>query len=201
MKVTPHPQFDVFLAQLKATKHLFSRWQGIAFRAAPLEFSRLTKLLDGMGSLKFGGRWSAAGTFPAANLSLTQAGAVNESGANFTYYNFAPSDVRPKVLAGVRLKLSRVVDLTRREGGGCHAWMPLPDALAENWRKTNDSGHESISQALGRAAHDIGAEALLAPSARVKDVANLVIFPGSLLASSRAEILGPDEIERWLKKR
>jgi RES domain-containing protein len=200
VKVTPHPQFDVFLAQLKATKRLFSRWQGIGFRAAPLEFSRLTKLLDGMGSLKFGGRWSAAGTFPAVNLSLTQEGAVNESGASFTYYNFAPSDVRPKVLVGVRLKLSRVVDWTGRQSEGCHAWMPLHDAPAENWRKANDAGHESISQALGRAAHDVGAEALLVPSARVKDVANLVFFPGSLLASARAEILGRDEIERWLKR-
>jgi hypothetical protein len=45
---------------------------------------------------------------------------------------------------------------------------PDPDArlLAEDWHKVNDAGHESQSQVFGRAAHAIGAEALLVPSAR-----------------------------------
>ena len=201
MKVTPNPRYEVFLAELKESKRRFSRWQGIAFRAAPLEFARLARLLDGMGALKCGGRWSAAGTFRAVNLSLTQEAAVKESGANFTYYNFAPTDVSPKILVGVRLKLAKVIDLRNPKGFRNRSWVRLVELLAENWRKINDAGHESQSQALGRAAHDIGAEALLAHSARTKGGVNLVFFPDSLVGSSKMEILGQDELERWLKKR
>lgn len=101
----------------------------------------------------------------AVNLSVTQETAIKESGANFTYYNFAPSDVRPKILVGVRLKLRKVIDLTNLEGVGQQPWLRLDELLAEDWRNVNDAGHESQSRALGRAAHDLGAEGLLVPSA------------------------------------
>lgn len=64
-----------------------------------------------MGDPFDGGRWSAAGTFPAVNLSTAQEAAIAESGAGFTYYNFALSDVRPKVIVAVRALLNRVIDL------------------------------------------------------------------------------------------
>jgi RES domain-containing protein len=166
-----------------------------------LEFARLARLLDGMGTFKFGGRWMAAGVFPAVNVSLTQEAAMKESAANFTYYNFASMDVRPKVLVGVRLKLAKVVDLTSAHGLGKRSWIRLDELLNEDWRKINDGGHETQSQALGRAIHDVGAEALLAPSARAKGCANVVFFPESLAGSSKMQIIGEDELERWLKKR
>ena len=75
------------------------------------------------------------------------------------------------------------------------------ELLAEDWRQINDAGHESQSQAFGRATHDVGAEALLAPSARIRGGVNLVYFPESVISSSGIEILGEDELARWLKKR
>jgi hypothetical protein len=87
--------------------------------------------------------------------------------------------MKPKVLVGVQLKLEKVVDLTNPHGVRAQPWLPLNELLAEDWRKVNDAGHESQSQAFGRAAHDAGAEALLAPSARVRGGANLVYFPES----------------------
>ena len=201
MKVAPNPRYEAFLAELKAKKSRFSRWQGIAFRATPLEFARLAKLLNGAGALRFGCRWSAAATFRSVNLSLTQETALKESGANFTYYNFAPADVRPKVLVGVRLELTKVVDLTTPRVFGKRLETQMNELLHDDWRKINDGGHESQSEALGRAIHDVGAEALLAPSARVKGGVNLVFFPESLAESAGVEILGHDELQRWLKKR
>jgi len=62
VKLVTNPQYDHFVAELRRTKRRFSKWNGIAFRAAHLEFIRVVKLLDGKGSFKFGGRWSAAGT-------------------------------------------------------------------------------------------------------------------------------------------
>jgi RES domain-containing protein len=138
VKVKANPRYEVFLAALKRRKRLFVKWQGVAFRAAPLEFARLSKLLDGRGSLKFGGRWSAAGTFRAVNMSLSQEAALGESGANITYYNFAASDVRPKVIVGVRLSLCRVIDLRKWKDRPNRAWLQLGGigrgGLAENER-------------------------------------------------------------------
>ena len=201
MKIKPNPRYGAFVAALKKFKRRFSKWQGIAFRAAPLEFARLEKLLDGKGSLQVGGRWLAAGTFRAVNLSTTQETAIKESSANFTYYNFALSDIKPKVVVGVRLKLKKVIDLTNPHGVRAQLWPRWDELLAEDWRQINDAGHESQSQAFGRATHDVGAEALLAPSARVRGGINLVYFPESVVSSSGIEILGEDELARWLKKK
>ncbi|MBI5383312.1 MAG: RES family NAD+ phosphorylase [Verrucomicrobia bacterium] len=201
MKVKSNPRHAAFLAQLKTLKRPFFGWEGIAFRATPLPHANAVKLLDGKGSLKTGGRWSAAGTFPAVNLSTSQETAVKESSASFTYYNFVPSDVRPKVLVGIRLRLSTVLDLVDPRGLRMLPWVVLEELLAEDWRKVNDAGHEAQSQALGRAAHDLGAEGVLAPSARVPGGINIVCFPNSLASQSQMEILGAEEVRRWLKKR
>ena len=73
--------------------------------------------------------------------------------------------------------------------------------LAEDWRQVNDTKHESQSQAFGRAVHDLGAEAILAPSARVPGGRNLIFFPHSLACGSTVEILGENDLNLWLKKR
>lgn len=201
MKLISNPRYDIFFQELKQTKRYFSKWRGIAFRAAPLEFVRIVRLLDGKGSFRFGGRWSAAGTFPAVNLSTTEDAALNEGGASFAYYRLPLAEIKPRVIVGVRLKLGRVIDLTNPIGIDKQPWLHLDELLAEDWRKINDGGHESQGQAFGRAAHDVGTEGLLTPSARVADGVNLVYFPESVLNRSRVEILGQEELERWLKKR
>ena len=81
------------------------------------------------------------------------------------------------------------------------SWVGLEELLVEDWRKVNDAGHEAQSQSLGRAAHDAGAEGVLVPSGRVPGGINVVCFPGSLVAPSQLEILGEEELTRWLKKR
>src|SRR5580698_7073607 len=148
MKISPNPQYDAFVAALGKFERRFSKWEGLAFRAAPLEFARLAKLTDGRGSLKAGGRWVAAGNFRAVNLSTTPETAIKESNASFTYYNFAPDDVKPKVVVGVRLKLKKVVDLAGSHGVRGQPWLPLDELLSEDWRQINDAGHESRSQAF-----------------------------------------------------
>ena len=201
MQVKPNARYEVFLTEFKRIKRPFEKWRGIAFRATPLPYAAAAKLLNGLGSFKFGGRWSAAGAFPAVNASLAPETAVNESGASFTYYNFSLSDVRPKVLVAVRLNLAMVLNLTV-EGTICsRPWLKLDELLAEDWRKINDRGYESESQALGRAAHEAGAEAILIPSARVRGDINLVYFPKSLSKLSKVEILGEEELDHWLNEK
>jgi RES domain-containing protein len=200
VRVAPNPRYSTFLAELQKVRRPFSKWVGLLFRATSLPYAQATKLLNGMGSLNYGGRWSAAGTFPAVNTSTSADTAYAESGASFTYYNFAPSDVRPKLIVVVKVRLHRVLDLVAPKGLRTKAWLELDKLLAEDWHKVNNAMHESQTQAFGRAAHDIGAEALLVPSARVPGGMNLVYFPESLMTKSKVEILGEDDL-RWVKKR
>lgn len=201
MKLTPSSSFEPFLAELRGLERPFSKWKGLLFRASPLPYANALKLLNGLGSYRHGGRWSAAGTFPANNLSLSPETALKESGANFSYYNFVPSDVRPKVVVAIRARFSRVLDLVAPASIAKSDWLQLDRMLSEDWREANDHGSESTTQAFGRAAQLIGTEALLIPSARIKSAANLVYFPDSLLRSSKVEIMGEEELGRWLKKR
>ncbi len=201
MKPAANPRYATFLLELRKLKRPFCEWSGLLFRASPLEYARVAKFLDGKGSLAHGCRWSAAGTFPANNLSTAPETAVAENSATFTYYNFALSGVRPTVLVAVRANLFQVFDLVAPKGIRTRLWLELDKLLAEDWHKINDAGHESQSQAFGRAAHDLGAEALLVPSARVPGGINLVYFPRSLASRSTVEILGEDELIRWLKER
>jgi RES domain-containing protein len=199
MKLVPNPRYETFLAELKKLSRLFSKHKGFLFRASPLPYANAARLLDGRGSLQHGGRWSAARTFPASNLSTTPEAAFTESGANYTYYNFASSDVRPKITVAVRARFSNVIDLVAPKGIRAKPWLELDQLLVEDWRKVNDKKQESQSQAFGRAARDVGAEALLVPSARAPGGMNVVYFPESLAPASKVEILGEAELSRWLK--
>ncbi len=199
VQVAPNPRYDIFLSELKRVRRPFVKWTGFLFRASELTYAQAEKMLDGMGSMQHGGRWSAAGTFPAVNLSTAQETALAESGASFTYYNFALSDVRPKVIVAVRARLNRVIDLVAQGGIRKKPWLELDKLLAEDWHKVNNAKHESQSQAFGRAAEAFGAEALLAPSARVSTGMNVIFFPGSLSPKSKTELLGAADLTRWIK--
>ncbi|HXP59557.1 MAG TPA: RES family NAD+ phosphorylase [Dongiaceae bacterium] len=95
---------------------------------------------------------------------------------------------------------SKVLNLVTPRGIRSKIWLELDKLLVEDWRKVNNAGYESESQAFGRAAHALGAEGLLVPSARIAGAMNLVYFPESLRQTSQVEILGETELDRWLKK-
>jgi len=51
------------------------------------------------------------------------------------------------------------------------------EELREDWRKVQEQGFESFTQALGRALFKAKAEGLMARSARVENGINVVYFP------------------------
>jgi RES domain-containing protein len=53
----------------------------------------------------------------------------------------------------------------------------LAELAGEDWRKLLQTGQESLSQALGRAAASMGASGLLVRSAVVRRALNVIIFP------------------------
>lgn len=173
---------------------LFLPWEGDVFRSTSLDYPKPGDLLSGEGSYRWGGRWNAAGSCRAVYGSTTDLTAVAESRAHDAYYGIGRF-TKPRLLVAIRFKLERVLDLTD-PGSRRKLHVTLREIRGEDWRKLNHGGHESLTQALGRAAAGFRAEALLAPSAAVKGGVNVVHFPANLSKSATARVWSGAELER-----
>jgi RES domain-containing protein len=133
-------------------------------------------MFSGRGSWQFGGRWNAPGTFRAVYASTRPEVATAESLAYYRYYGFRDEDAMPRTMQAIDITLHKVFDLTNPaiQRKLRIPWKQMP---AEDWRKLQDAGKESLSQALGRAIFDAGMEGLIAPSAQIPSGINIVFFP------------------------
>ena len=193
--ITPHKQFAEIFAALDGAKDHARAWTGNGFRLAAVSHASAGKVLSGRGSQEFGGRWNAAGTFPAVYCSLMPETAVTETMSRFRKTGLKARRPLPGVLVSLAIKLHRVLDFTNpREFPAAEPF--LARAKRENWQKLQDEGREASSQAIGRAAHLLGFEGILFSSAVAAGAANLVVFPVNLRARSILRI----ESEAVLRK-
>jgi len=163
-----------------------------AFRSAGVRYANEADLISGDGAGYYGGRWNPPG-IRAIYASLDPVTATKESYQEFDRYGFRRNDIRPRVMAGIRLKLSHLLDLTdakiRRRLD-----LRLDELMQEDWHGIQSGGDESWTQAIGRGCRAAGFEGLLAPSARNRDGKNVVIFPENLHAGSSVEPMARDEL-------
>jgi len=183
--MTPHPEF----ARLaEAVRRLSSGpWKGIAYRSASPAYAGSRDLLSGEGVRRHGGRWNAAGAFPAVYASLTPETAIAEALGQFRYYGIPDADAMPRVLVALDASLAALADLT---AGPARRILRVSRRRmrADSWRAAAERGRESLTQAIGRAAYEAEIEGLLVPSAVDRKGANLVFFPERLRAGSRLTV-------------
>ncbi len=121
--------------------------------------------------------------------------AVAESRATADYLHIAMPFRTPRLLVAIDLSLGALLDLTSpvsRERLGVSA----EDLNAEDWRKLQEEGLESLTQAIGRAVFANKGEGLLVPSAKVSGGINLVYLPENRRASSRVAVLESEKLDR-----
>jgi RES domain-containing protein len=171
-----------------------------AYRSVELQYARSAHLLDGKGSMKHGSRWNAPGAFKTVSLCLEALGADQEALRRASYYGWTAEALRPRVRVAVTARLQKVLRM-KQKGTPALKQVVVNELLDEDWRKINDSGKESLSQALAWAAREQGAEGLLVPSATVDSAFNLIVFVDKLLPGSQMKIENQEELDRWLKKR
>jgi RES domain-containing protein len=148
-------------------------WTDEVFRATAPEWATAEHLLSGLGGIVAAGRWNAAGAFRVIYASLTPEGALAEALARARHRGIADSSAMPLVISALRVRLAAVLDLRTDEAGDALA-IP-PGLLArEDWRAVTAGGRESLSQAVGRAAHAAGLEGMIVLGATA---ANLLILP------------------------
>jgi RES domain-containing protein len=195
MNVRPNPRYAEFAYRLRKSTLTPVAWKGSTFRSVELEYASPEQILSGEGSLKFGGRWNAPESFPVIYSSTQPGTAVEEAFQLAADYELAPDDLKPRITCGIEWNLSRVIDLT---GGGLPAWLKLADWMQENFSRINESGFETLCQALGRAARNSGVSALISPSARVTGGVNLVVFRDRLRTAESMRLLGEEELTKYL---
>ncbi|MCX5752270.1 MAG: RES domain-containing protein [Candidatus Krumholzibacteria bacterium] len=83
----------------------------IAFRSAGVKYANEKDFTSGGGASYYGGRWNPPGV-AAIYASLDPATAVKESYQEFIKYGFKPGNIQPRVFAGLKLNVNRVLDLT-----------------------------------------------------------------------------------------
>jgi len=189
--------FAALSRHLRQHPELFRPWKGTMYRVTTLKYRDPAEILLGEGSYLNGGRWNAIGSFRAVYGSTDDVVALAESKANALYANLPYPFRDPRLVVAAEVSLSRVIDLTAPETLKALA-LTEEELAREDWRKVQEQGAESFTQALGRAAFIAKAEGLLARSARVKGGINIVYFPQNKARGSDVRLwqprqLAPDE--------
>ncbi len=195
MKVASHSRFEDLLQRLRERPQLLGPWEGAAYRVTTLDYPRPKSILLGQGSFLHGGRWNAIASFRAVYGSTLDTVAVAESRATADYARVPWPFRTPRLLVAIEFSLQAVLDLTdastRRELG-----LTLDALREEDWRKAQEHGRESLTQAIGRAVFSNNGEGLLVPSARVPQGVNVVYLPENHCTASRVAVLESDKLDR-----
>lgn len=158
-----------------------ARFSGIAYRQIALGY----QTLSGEGARAMGGRWNPPGSFPVLYTSPSVDVVVAEVVRKAKRAGFAPEDLMPRRLVTYSVELQRVLDLSaepNRQLTGFSLDVVTDDDLR-------------ICQAIGEAAHYMGLEAILAPSAATAGSA-LSIFLNKLLPDSMVDVVEEELLEQ-----
>lgn len=133
-------------------------------------------ILSTEGSYKVGGKFNAPGAFGALYLSCDPHTCIEESVNFINASGFDPANIKPRVLYGIKVNLSRVFDLTNTA------------VQQDVGISKSDLSDTSRMQLFGRAIKQAGFEAIIAPSTIWKG-SNICIFPDNLLPDSTISMI------------
>jgi RES domain-containing protein len=185
MRVKPNRAFDEFSRRLKES--LFQSYTGTIYRVTTLKYRDPRVILFGEGSYRNGGRWNAIESLRAVYGSTDAVVALAEQQANAEYANLPYPFRETRLVVAVEVALSRVVDLSAAEVLETLG-VTEEELRREDWRKVQEQGFESFTQALGRALFEARAEGLLARSARVEHGINIAYFPENKQGGSKIRL-------------
>ena len=189
-----NPRYAEFRAVLAEHPEWLVQWSGCFFRFQTIQFPSAKDNLSGAGAKQRGGRWNPPGLAAVYGIT-TDTAALEEAKANDRYYGIETKT--PRLVVAIQAKVAHMLNLTapaiRRQLG-----ITLAELAGEDWRKLLQSGHESLSQAIGRAAASTGASGVLVRSAAVRQARNVIIFP-PLGGSDRLSIVEGEALTRLTK--
>ena len=176
--IHPHPRFAEFRDLFRAHPEWFGPWKGTFVRFQTLKYPTRKDVLSGEGARWRGGRWNWPGIATLYG-STTDATALEECKAHKRYYGVEGKS--PRLLVAIEAELTRMLDLTsptaRRALG-----LTQTELGAEDWRKLQAAGKESLTQVIGRAVASARGSGLIARSVEVRLGCNVAVFRGACAA-------------------
>ena len=189
MTVKEYPDSFRLLSAMKLAVGRARPWTGTIFRSAPSKWAAGRDMLTGIGSMKSGARFNAPGSFPAIYGSTTPELAMIESLAYQRRAGLPVERAMPLVFKAISITVERCLDLTDA-GMLADLELSLDQLRTDTWWLARARGEESLTQAVGRAAHASGIESLLVASAHALDQGvNVVVLPDCLKPSSGLKVL------------
>jgi len=188
-----HPAHQGFLVALRRVLPAAIAFHGNLYRACDPTYANTRDLLTGEGSRKRGGRWNAPGGPATVYLAQSVDGAIAESLGLPSHYGFDPAKRLPLTLVAVDTELQVVIDFTDPVVRNTLS-VTLAAMNGCDWRNENAAGREAITQALGRAAFDVGAQGIIVPSPVKRSIKNLNAFPANLGGAGRLRICGAEKL-------
>jgi RES domain-containing protein len=189
VKVKEHPEYARLQVAMRSTLGAALNWNGVIYRSAPPKWSAGRDLLTGAGSMKSGARFNAAGTCPMVYGSTAPELAMIETLAFQRRAGLPVEQAMPLVFKAIAVKVERLLDLTDVSVLAALG-VTLNQLLTESWWLARLRGEESLTQALGRAAHANAVHALLVASAHSSAHGhNVVLLPDHISPPSELKVL------------
>jgi RES domain-containing protein len=152
-----------------------SSFSGSAFRHQAVEWQYSQ---PGAGARTVGGRWNPPNSFATLYLALSADAAVAELRRLAARAGRKVDDFMPRHLLELDVKLNAILDLTDAE-------VATAVGLDETQLQADDA---TLCQEVGEAAHHLGREGILAPSATGAGTA-LAVFVERVLPQSRLALV------------
>ena len=139
--------------------------------------------------MKAGARFNAPDSFPAVYGSTTPELAMIESLAYQRRAGLPVERALPLVFKAILVEVERLLDLTD-VAVLADLGMTADQLRMEAWWLARARGEESLTQAVGRAAHACGVQALRVDSAHTSDHGhNVIVLPDHISPPSRLKVL------------
>lgn len=186
----PHPDYAQILAGVEAlVAGGTTCWNGTLYRIVNPDYSNPADLISGVGAYRKGSRWNWPGLDHVVFGSTHYTGALAEWESHATRGGvpFSPDKFK-RDMRTFEVRLQQVLDLTGPTalsslGIDSESLLDIP------WEYHLGMGIEAITHAVGRAVHELGIEAILAPCAPKPETSNIVIYRANLAEGSRIDAL------------
>src|SRR5438876_6280013 len=175
MPIKRHSNFDAIKQAIQKLSKKGRAFSAVCYRCTEPQFA--DQIVSGMGSQLHGARWTPKNSFPTVYLCETVEAALQEYLARGRRMKVPDHKSLPMVMAEIKVKAANLLDTTDAEVAAVINHFLHADKI--HWRSIQDR-REAVSQAIGRAIHEICFSGLIAMSQALPSSKNIVIFPQKL---------------------
>ena len=188
MAIKAHPNFDEIERAIRRLARKGRSFTGVCYRCTEPRFA--DQIVSGLGSQLHGARWTPKNSFPTVYLCETTEAALQGYLARSRRMRLPDHKALPMVMAWIKVKAANLLDTTEAEVAAVINPFLATDKI--HWRAIQDR-REAVSQAIGRAIHEVCFSGLIAPSQALPGSKTIMIFPKKLKAPETlsAPILKP----------